>query len=186
VEIITEVKTRSPWGYRSNRGWDELFYIADRVGDMISVHTDPRWGGSFDLVKKARSLTDKPILAKGIHATDEHIERALDAGADSVLVVGRRPEIYIEKCLIEPHTLQELGGLPVNLRAVWNERDLETGDRKQVKFNAARAVFAGWLCQASYIRSVSDVHPQADAALVGTYLQEFAISLEADRRAKGG
>src|SRR4051812_45555141 len=108
VTIIAEVKTGSPFGYRSEKSWDELFAIASEAGDIVSIHTDSRWGGSFELVKKARSLTTKPILAKGIHATDAEIEQAIEAGADYVLVVGRVPALYIEKCLIEPLTLDEL------------------------------------------------------------------------------
>ena len=55
VQIIAEVKTQSPFGFRSQKSWDELFVIADSVGDMLSVHTDPRWGGSFDLIRRAKN-----------------------------------------------------------------------------------------------------------------------------------
>ncbi|MAJ97292.1 MAG: hypothetical protein CMI56_01585 [Parcubacteria group bacterium] len=48
------------------------------MGDIISIHTDSRWGGSFELLEKARGLTDKPILAKGIHKDDADIEKALE------------------------------------------------------------------------------------------------------------
>ena len=87
--IITEVKTQSPFGWESDKTWDELFAIANDIGDILSVHTDARWGGSFDLIRKARAMTDKPILAKGIHATDDDVQQAIDAGADFVLVVVR-------------------------------------------------------------------------------------------------
>ena len=70
IEIIAEVKTQSPFGYKSDKSWDELFEVANKVGDIISIHTDRRWGGSFELLQKARSLTNKPILAKGIHKND--------------------------------------------------------------------------------------------------------------------
>ena len=66
TQIIAEVKTQSPFGFRSDKNRDELFAVANQIGDIISIHTDPRWGGSFELVKKARALTKKPILAKGI------------------------------------------------------------------------------------------------------------------------
>lgn len=177
MQIIAEVKTHSPFGWQSNKSWDELFALADKIGDMISIHTDSRWHGSFELVKKARELTDKPILAKGIHASDDDIKRALDSGADWVLVVGRIPGLDADKCLIEPYTLEELANIPHNLKAVWNSRDLRTGGMKQKSFVDARKVFPGWLCQASNIRSIGDVKPSADAVLVGTNLEEFAKTL---------
>lgn len=176
IEIIAEVKTQSPFGFRASKTWDELFEIADRVGDMLSIHTDPRWGGSFDLIKKARALTNKPILAKGIHAHDEDIERALATGADWVLVVGRMPSVHLDRCLIEPNTLSELAQLPTEIRAVWNSRDLSTGASKKETFEEARKVFSGWLCQASFIRSIADVEKGADAVLVGEHLDEFVAS----------
>ncbi|MEK7659758.1 MAG: hypothetical protein AAB343_00990 [Patescibacteria group bacterium] len=176
IKIIAEVKTQSPFGFRSAHTWDELFAVANRVGDMISIHTDPRWGGSFDLIKKACTMTNKPILAKGIHASDGDIERALAAGADWVLVVGRVPSTHIEKCLIEPNTIQELADLPAQVRAVWNSRDLQTGKRKKESFAEARSIFSGWMCQASLIGSIDDVHSEADAVLVGERLKEFAVS----------
>lgn len=189
TQIIAEVKTQSPFGFRSEKSWDELFQIADEFGDMISIHTDPRWGGSFDLVRKAKELTKKsgrnrPILAKGIHATDDLIEQALDAGADYVLVVGRVPatsvgsKIQLDRCMIEPNTIAELMKLPAGVRAVWNARDLTTGQAKKETFVRARTAFSGWLCQASFVKSVEDIQEGADAVLVGESLCAFEQSLK--------
>lgn len=178
VQIIAEVKTQSPFGFRSEKSWDELFSIAERVGDIVSIHTDARWGGSFDLVRKAKTLTNKPILAKGIHATDEDIEQAIQAGADYVLVVGRIPSVYKEKCLIEPNTLAELKEIPVELKAVWNSRDLADGGLKTETFEEAQEIFKGWLCQASNIQSVDNIKQGADAVLIGTHISEFEQSLK--------
>jgi len=176
--IIAEVKTQSPFGFVSTKSWDELFEIAERIGDIISIHTDPRWGGSFELIKKARALTKKPILAKGIHESDEKIGKAIEAGADLVLVVGRIPKIHKEKCLIEPLTLKELKTLPPSLKAVWNSRDLSTGGMKKETFEEARKIFKGWLSQASNIRTIKDIRAGADAVLVGSNLSEFAESYQ--------
>lgn len=172
--VIAEVKTQSPFGYTSSKSWDELFIIAEKVGDMLSIHTDIRWGGDFSLITQAKSLTKKPILAKGIHATDEDIQKAIDAGADFVLVVGRIPKIHLDKCLIEPNTLEELSKIPESVKAVWNSRDLKTGGLKTETFAQARALFKGWLCQASNIQTVADIQEGADAVLVGTHLEEFS------------
>lgn len=177
TQLIAEVKTLSPFGFKSEKTWDELFTVANKIGDIISIHTDPRWGGSFDLIKKARSLTQKPILAKGIHATDAEIEQALVAGATYTLVVGRIPSIHQESCLIEPLTLKELKTIPENLKVVWNSRDLSDGGLKKETFEEARKIFKGWLCQASNIKTTSDIKEGADAVLIGTNLIEFEESL---------
>src|SRR3989344_5648980 len=165
ITIIAEVKTQSPFGYKSESTWNELFKVANEVGDIISIHTDSRWGGSFDLIKKAKSLTTKPILAKGIHKKDEDIQKAIDAGADFVLVVGRIPNIHKNKCLIEPFTLQEFKNIPQDLTAVWNSRDLSNGKLKKESFKEARDIFKGWLCQASNIKHVDDIEKGANAII---------------------
>lgn len=177
IEIFAEVKTASPFGFESPYSWEELFRVADKIGDVISIHTDARWGGSFDLIQKAKLLTKKPILAKGIHARDEEVLRAIELGADYVLVVGRMPAVHLDKCLIEPHTLDELSQLPLGTKAVWNSRDLNTGGLKEETFEQARELWDGWLCQASNITTVADITPGADAVLVGSCLPEFAKSL---------
>ena len=176
TQIIAEVKTQSPFGWKSDKNWDELFKIANGIGDIISIHTDARWGGSFELLQKARSLTNKPILAKGIHGSDTDIAKAINIGADWILVVGRIPTLHIEKCLVEPLTIDELKTIPRNLRVVWNSRNLKDGSLKKETFTEARAIFTGWLCQASNIKTIDDIKEGADAVLVGTHLVEFAES----------
>lgn len=178
MQIIAEVKTHSPFGWQSSNNWDELFEVAERIGDIISIHTDHRWHGSFDLIKRARQRTNKPILAKGIHETDEQIQQAVDAGADYVLVVGRIPGVHLDKCLVEPYTLSELASIPSDVKAVWNSRDLRTGGLKEESFSDARKVFSGWLCQASNIAKKSDIDPLADAVLIGTDLLAFKDGID--------
>ena len=182
--IIAEVKTESPFGFKSDKTWGELFAVAEKAADIVSIHTDPRWGGSFDLIRKAKSLTAKPILAKGIHALDSDIASAAAAGADFILVVGRIPEIsatitpeILAKCVIEPNTLAELAAIPETFYAVWNARDLSTGGTKTETFAEARAIFKGWLCQASHISTIADVQEGADAVLVGEKLEQFVASI---------
>jgi indole-3-glycerol phosphate synthase len=171
--FIAEVKTKSPFGYSSEKNWEELFQIASEFGDLISIHTDSRWGGSFELLEKARGMTNKPILAKGIHDSDFAIIEALERGANYVLVVGRIPQIDCGRCLIEPRSLKELGSIPSKFRAVWNSRNLATGERKLETFTEARGAFDGWLCQASNIRTIADIEAGADAFIVGQHLEEF-------------
>lgn len=178
VQLILEVKPLSPFGFRSDLSWDQLFDLANEYADIISVHTDPRWGGSMDLIAEARGRTTKPILAKGIHATDDLVIEALAAGADYVLVVGRVPRVNPGRCLIEPNTISELTTLSSDTMTVWNSRDLATGGFKEETFAQARAAFSGWLCQASNLRTISDIEPGANAVLVGQNLPEFVTSLK--------
>lgn len=177
MQIIAEVKTHSPFGWESSKTWDELLAIADKIGDIISIHTEEPWHGSLKLIQKARSLTCKPILAKGIHKSDASIRQALDAGADYVLVVGRMPGVHIERCLIEPLSLEQLGHLPNEVKAVWNSRDLSNGKKKSETFAEAREIFGGWLCQASNIECLADIAGSANAVLIGTHLPEIAAEL---------
>ncbi len=176
--LIAEVKTQSPFGYKSEKSWDELFEIANQFGNAISIHTDPRWGGSFSLIKKARKLTNKPILAKGIHSSDDDLQKAFDNGATTALVVGRIPTGFnLFKVLIEPNNLKELSMIPHECNVVWNSRNLATGGLKKTTFDQARRKFKGWMCQASNIKSPIDVHKAADAILIGTNLETFCKSL---------
>jgi len=177
IPLIAEVKTKSPFGYKSSKSWGYLFDLANRYGDIISIHPDSRWGGSFDYISKARELTTKQILAKGIHRNDYEVERAIEYGADLVLVVGRIPEIYQNRCLIEPRSLGDLKNIPPEFKVVWNSRDLETGGLKKETFEEARKIWSGWLCQASNISATGDIKNGADAVLVGSKLEEFCDSL---------
>jgi len=174
MELIAEVKTCSPYGYKSDKTWDELFDLANEYGDMISIHTDPRWGGSYEKLKEARSRTSKAILAKGIHPTNEEVCNLMDIGANYVLVVGRVPHIdIINRCLLEPSSIEEIESYPRNAKIVWNARDLDTGKPKDKKIDDVRKVWSGWLCQASLISSMDDVYRGVDAILVGQNLVEY-------------
>jgi len=37
-QIIAKVKTKSLFGFVSNKSWEELFTIANNIGDIISIH----------------------------------------------------------------------------------------------------------------------------------------------------
>ena len=146
VKVIAEVKVKSPFGFRSPYNWDELFDLANKIGDIISIHTDPI--------------------------------KTIEAGADFVLVVGRIPGVYKDKCLIEPLNLKELETIPNNFKIVWNSRDLSDGSLKQETFEQARKKWAEWICQASNIKNIRDIKVGANAILIGSYLKEFAKSLK--------
>jgi hypothetical protein len=154
-----------------------LLEIAVEHGDSLSIHTDPRWGGSFDLVRRARKITEKFILAKGIHESDDHVKQALDAGADAVLVVGRFPDCGNDRCWLEPRFLIDLERYLSSTKVVWNTRDLRDGTPKRESWDRARTLWSGWLCQASNIRTLADVDPRADAFLVGEHMPQVVKEL---------
>jgi indole-3-glycerol phosphate synthase len=182
-QVIAEIKTQSPSGFNSPYSWDELFKLANSnpYVDVISIHTNPKWGGSFDLIRKAKSLTRKPILAKGIHETDEEVQKAIEAGADFVLVVGRVPKVHKDKCFLEPYLIDEIKDYPAHSTVVWNSRDLKALPNEKFKketIRDVRVVWKGRLIQASNLKTKDDMHTRADAVLVGSNLPEFLASLE--------
>jgi len=175
--FVAEVKNRSPFGMASSESWESLLEIAIECGDAISIHTDPRWNGSFFNLRRVRAMTTKPLLAKGIHATDDEVRLALDCGADAVLVVGRIPALdLLPKCWLEPLTIAELKTLPPCV-AVWNARDLRDGARKTETWEEARMAWTGTLCQASLICQPSDIKPDADCFIVGERMKDLARAL---------
>lgn len=189
ITLIGEVKTQSPSGFISQHSWQELFEMANKhpAVDIISIHTDLRWGGSFELLEEARRRTEKPILAKGYHSTDEEVRRAFNYEADYALVVGRIPDFWAgDFCWYEPLNLSQLRdihSMPGHYRIrtlVWNARDLSdpTIERyKTEKIEDAREIWPKTLIQASSIRSREDISPYADGILVGSNLPQFLKSL---------
>jgi len=183
IEIIAEAKEKSPW-FKFPYKRDYLLDIAIDIGDMISIPTGQEWGGSLVHITETRKRTDKPILAKNIHPKDRDLEMAFDAGATYGLVVGRIPaDKYLGRCMIEPSSLEQLLQIPNDVMVVWNQRDiiqsLKLGYevRQKGTFQEARAIFDGWLCQASYLKTIEDIKKGADAVLVGTNLVGFATSI---------
>jgi indole-3-glycerol phosphate synthase len=191
--FIAEIKTQSPFGYRSKDSFISLMDLALEHGDWISVHTNALWGGDFQALSFVRKFTNKPILAKGIHPTDKDIQRALDYGADYVLVVDRIPEDYNlhEKCLFECSYLNEFKKMVEDThfhfqKHVYNFRHLRTGQPKKIqgidtylKFKPINPQFAPldklWICQASGIEKPTDVREGVSAYIVGEHLSKFCI-----------
>lgn len=192
--LIAEVKTQSPFGYKSKLSWDEQFKIANKIGDIVSIHTNEKWGGGFELLDKAISLTNKPILAKGLHVRDSEINDAFTLGAEYVLTARDNMDTFLDgdydgttdgTIFIEPKSLcqlkkiikyikiNELDYCLYEMRIVWNQRDLDTGLPKKETFKDARKIWKGWMCQASMIKTKDDIDPSADAVLIGEHLQNF-------------
>lgn len=98
MKIIAEIKTKSPFGFVSLKSVDQQFELCEKYGDIISVHTNPNWGGSLQLVEEIRRRTKKPILAKGIHSELKQITQAIDVGQIMYyLLDGFQKKRFIEK-----------------------------------------------------------------------------------------
>lgn len=180
-KVIGEVMTESPYGFKSDKSWEEQFEIAEKHCDIVSIYTDSRWGGSFEHLKYARSLTDKEILASGIHATDDDINHAIDEGANHVRVVGRKPEGWLRTlCWIEPLSIRQLTSMNLVYTdvVVWNTQNLHTGGIKYEGFDTARKVFDGQLIQSNGIRQVHDVHPDANGVIINEHIESFLRSAQ--------
>lgn len=186
--LVAEAKTRSPFDPLYRKDWMHQFALASEYGDMVSIHTDAPWNGSYDLIGIARKLTDKPILAKGVCTTEEGYDEAIAAGAHQVLWVGVIPPPRCRaNSWFEPTRIWRgnmLGpvaeaGIPV----VINSRDVLCGGTETEGEEGIWEWFAQnspdtFLVQASNIKTFSDIRPEANAALVGTYLESFVDTLK--------
>ncbi len=180
--IVAEVKLRSPYGWVNPMDEWDAFELCCAVGDVISIHTDELWGGSFDtLARLGREahLRGKQVLAKGFHPTAPHVKRALDAGADQCLTVdwwpgdygadGAWPEMVElgKRCWFETCSYDKAR----DAKAAWvviNTRNPRTGQTYgPAAWDVRNHYRKGWLCQASGIRGPQDVVPGVDAILIG-------------------
>lgn len=185
--FIAEIKPVSPFGYHSPYPFNRLMDYALEYGDWISVHDNALWGGDYNTISFVRKYTDKPILAKGIHSTDGDIQRAIDHGANYVLVVDRIPHIdYCNQTLFEFNSFDHANtrnipdSIPQKIKSskyVCNRRDLRTGKKKEVDELELYLKAGVWVCQASGIKTPDDVNPNVNAFIVGTNLVEFCKQL---------
>jgi indole-3-glycerol phosphate synthase len=203
--FIAEVKTVSPFGFKSNFDEDKLLDLAIEHGNMISIHVDALWQGNTGSIAYASTHqryynSSKPILAKGLHLTDSDIDNSLEFKADYVLVVGRIPaKKYLKQCYMEPlNTEQLMTGAymqAVNQSAglVLNNRDLLTGDLRGQFFPNRQDWVTYWtheshtaltdfkknlkvpIIQASGISKIIEVHPEVDGFIVGEHLPAFIL-----------
>lgn len=183
--VVAEVKDRTPFNpdYHASDRYVQL-RICEEIGDVISIHTNPLWGGSWEWLAEVCKRATKPVLAKGFHPTIRDVERALDCGATHVLTVGWHPGGDLaERCWMECETFDQLRDQPSTQRCVWNARNPRTGETRWeddaqlmwtcVKgYNSQRRPSVSlpaqpWLCQASRIRGPDDVVAGVDAILIG-------------------
>ena len=184
--FIAEIKTKSMFNFESKYSRNTLIDTALEYGSWISVHTDPRFGGSFDDIYQIRQLTKKPILAKGFHSHKDDIQKCFDLGADYVLCVDSKPD-YLKfnasKILLEISDLDILNRIKNgtlfwnDMKFVYNGRDLRTGvGKKSIADYKEYREKCKWLCGASLIKEPDDVqrfYPGCGAFIVGSNLVEF-------------
>lgn len=176
--FIAEVKTQSPFGFKSPHSFSYLLDIAIEYGDWVSIHTDPRWGGNYDNIKRVRQITTKPILAKGLHSTEDEVMKAFNSGADYVLsVVNQNYPTANDHIIYEPSSIEHMVQYNPFTKVCWNSRDLNDGLTKPQTIYTARKRHKGWLCQASMIQRINDIHPFVDAFIVGEHLPDFVKEL---------
>jgi hypothetical protein len=169
--FIAEIKTESPYGYKSDKGWEELFDIAEEIGDVVAVHTNYLWGGSFDLLRYVCKHSSKPVLAKGIHVHEFDYRRCFTLGADLVLSVGL--PVFAPEIIFEPLEIGQLRDIPKGQKVMWNSRDLLTGGPKDITFHEVRRRFGGYLIQASYLEYPHQIDEDANGYIVGQHLENF-------------
>ena len=191
--LIAEVKTVSPFGWRSRWPREYLLDLALEHGDWISIHTEKRWGGSVEALAEVRRRMirhgiDKPLLAKGVHGSDSDLRRVLSV-ADYALVVGRWPRTLPPelqaRVIFEPTfegqvrlAIRAFVAVDARPRIVLNRRNLDTGDLSTdtPSPGVVKAMYRGndpWVVHASFIASDADLDAAADAHLVGSSLVEF-------------
>lgn len=90
--IISEFKRRSPsrdWIFKDAKIEDVVPMYAQGGATAISVLTDFQFfGGTFDDIRLARTLTDKPILRKDFMIDEYQIYQAASMGVDAILLIA--------------------------------------------------------------------------------------------------
>lgn len=90
--IISEFKRRSPskdWIFKDARVEDVIPAYSEGGASAISVLTDyDFFGGTFEDIRKARSLTKTPILRKDFMIDEYQIYQAAAMGVDAILLIA--------------------------------------------------------------------------------------------------
>ncbi len=191
--FIAEIKTKSPFGFKSFYSKDVLGRLAMENADWLSIHVEPLWGGTHEDIEFYTQESGMPILAKGFHETDKDIKDSINAGADYVLVVGRIPEQkYLSQCLIEPLSLEQAYEMAKKIGdritgMVFNSRSLLTGGPSgfAASIDAYKRNFPKMkIFQASNIKAPFDIDRAADGFIVGEHLPQFIVSRHASQLLK--
>lgn len=173
--FIAEIKTQSPYGFKSDKLFCELAEIACHYGDWVGVHTGALFSGCKQAIDLVRKMTDKPIFAKGFHTNDE-IPELLARGATYALMVDEYPNLDFGNNTVLVEWSSDNNPVKSH-KIVWNSRDLRTGKKKDFTVLDRLIKQGYWVCQASNIKSPTDVREGVSAFIVGSYLPEFTKHL---------
>ena len=108
--IISEFKRRSPsrdWIFKDAKVEDVIPLYAQGGASAISVLTDYQFfGGTFQDLRLARSLTNTPILRKDFMVDEYQLYEAAAMGADAILLIASC--LSIEETKILAHKAKSL------------------------------------------------------------------------------
>jgi len=141
--IIAEFKRRSPsrdWIFKNAKVEEIIPLYSESGASAISVLTDEKFfGGNFEDLKNARSLTDTPLLRKDFMIDEYQIYQAAMYGASAILLIAaalsvqeanqlsrKAKELNLD-VLLEIHNEKELEHINENVDVVGvNNRNLST------------------------------------------------------------
>ncbi len=196
--LIAEIKKKSPSEnvIIKSLSFDEIAIIYEQNSFVkaLSILTDfTFFGGNLELLRKAESLTSKPLLRKDFIIDEYQIYESRFFGADAVLLIARileRKQIqkfidiaadYDMNCLIEIHNENEIEKLPENIKILGvNNRNLDT---LKVTLDTTLQIFRRLRMRAEILVTESGIHnlkdvrkveKAADAMLIGTSILKSA------------
>lgn len=156
--IIAEFKRRSPsrdWIFKDAKVEDIIPLYSQGGASAISVLTDyDFFGGTFEDIRLARSLTDSPILRKDFMIDEYQIYQAAAMGADAILLIASSLSIAETKqlaqkaksfgldTLLEIHSEAELANINEYIDVIGvNNRNLGTFETNiQASFDLANKI----------------------------------------------
>lgn len=88
--MIAEVKFKKPqWdAYPQRMSLEERVQAYNAGAGALSVITHPMFGGSIEGLRKVKTLTQKPILAKDFLHDEQGVDALAAAGADGILLIA--------------------------------------------------------------------------------------------------
>lgn len=203
VRVIAELKFSSPGKGTIRPKGAEIKEILGEFesggASAVSVLVEPRhFMGEMEFLRKARDVTDLPILAKGFFFSPMHLAECALSGADSYLLMVRIMEVlgadfgdlvYAGRMLgmepfIEAETREEIEkALPnsriisVNNREIYGDLKIDPGRAAAGKGLSGDKVFvsSSGISSAEDLRKVCELSGfRVDAVLVGTALMRSA------------
>ena len=169
---IAEHKPRSPFGWVGPDIPVEDFIGLHTDAGAYAVHVQEPWGGSWDTLARARAVTDKSVLVKGV-LSEREVGRVVASGAVALLIEGQNDHLPVRLPVIEVTTPEALGRA-LQREPAWivvNARDIDTGEMHPERHDEMRSLIPEGV---GAIAASGLVEPRADydLSLIGTALME--------------